>query len=171
MPCRNPVGRSRTYSYVFVRIRTYFRTYSYVFLYVFVRIVRIRPYPYVKDRPTGFRQKIRTNTYDTYEYVRKYVRNTYMNTYAIRTIRTHTYSFLPFRIRTYSYVLLYVFVRIVRIRSYYIMHAPCSSASCAICCAEASRASAFMMLKPYVAGFLFVKCPLPLTSLSLHSVG
>ena len=121
--------RIRTYSYV---LRTYFCTYLYV-SYVFVRIVNTK----------GFRI---CNTYAirTIRTIRTQIR-TKIRT-QIRTMRTQPYFSGHVRIRTYSYVFLYVFVRIVRICTYFAIYSPSSSASCAICCAEASLASAYMML-------------------------
>ena len=111
--------RIRMYSYV---LRTYFCTYC-------VRIVRIRTYrTYFKTQRETDKKYVRIRTIRT---------NTYANTYAIRTtIRTQYVRYVHicivfshFRIRTYSYVLMYVFVRIVRIYTYCRMHSPCSSAS------------------------------------------
>ena len=47
VPCRNLVGQTRPYLYVFVRIRTYLRTYRVRIAYVFVRIRTYRTYPFV----------------------------------------------------------------------------------------------------------------------------
>ena len=113
--------RTNTYknTYEYVRIRTCPEKYGCVrivricvriFVRICVRIVRIVRIAYVLLIHFPFVLTIRTNTYDTYKYVQKYVRNTY------EYVRIRT-QYVRFALHDFGKAHLY-FLGYIRIRTY-----------------------------------------------------